>query len=82
MWLDLHVQRALMARDKIRGFDELPKREGLTDRDKQPIADLKGYNYVNDTIAQTMKRFAEQYRGTSTPTPALPTRMTRPSPPY
>ena len=63
VWLDLHVQRALMARDKIRGFDELPKREGLTDRDKQPIADLKGYNYVNDTIAQTMKRFAEQYLG-------------------
>ncbi|WP_411268922.1 glycosyl hydrolase family 5 [Pseudomonas guariconensis] len=63
VWLDLHVQRALMARDKIRSFDELPKREGLTDRDKQPIADLKGYNYVNDTIAQTMKRFAEQYLG-------------------
>ncbi|HDS1733068.1 cellulase family glycosylhydrolase [Pseudomonas sp. BP8] len=53
VWLDLHVERALMANDNIYAFDELAKGE---DR-----AGLKGYGYVNVTIQQAMKRFAEQY---------------------
>ncbi|CAM4061916.1 Cellulase, glycosyl hydrolase family 5 [Pseudomonas reidholzensis] len=53
VWLDLHVERALTANDHIYGFDELPNDEGR--------AGLKGYAYVNVTIQQAMKRFAEQY---------------------
>lgn len=54
VWLDMHVERALMARDNIFGFDELPK-------DQQNNASLKGFAYVNITIQQAMKRFAEAY---------------------
>ncbi len=53
VWLDLHVQRALAEGDHIYGFDEIRK-NGKT-------ADLKGYNYVNLTIQQAMKRFNEAY---------------------
>jgi hypothetical protein len=53
VWLDLHVQRPLTAADDIFAFDELAKGERA--------ADLKGYAYVNVTIQQAMKRFAEQY---------------------
>jgi Cellulase (glycosyl hydrolase family 5) len=53
LWLDLHVQRALTEGDHIYGFDEIRK-SGKT-------ADLKGYNYVNLTIQQAMKRFNEAY---------------------
>lgn len=48
VWLDLHVRRALKAGDGIYGFDELRK--------GQDTAQLFGYNYVNPTIAQVMKR--------------------------
>ncbi len=54
VWLDMHVERALMAKDNIFGFDELPK-------DEQNNASLKGFAYVNITIQQAMKRFAEAY---------------------
>lgn len=53
IWLDLHVQRALTEGDDIYGFDEIRK-NGKT-------SDLKGYNYVNLTIQQAMKRFNESY---------------------
>ncbi|WP_367237075.1 cellulase family glycosylhydrolase [Pseudomonas sp. Rh2] len=53
VWLDLHVQRSLMDSDGIYGFDELPKQYGR--------AEFKGYAYVNVTIQQRMKQFAEQY---------------------
>jgi hypothetical protein len=53
IWLDLHVQRGLTKGDHIYGFDEIRK-SGKT-------ADLKGYNYVNLTIQQAMKRFNEAY---------------------
>lgn len=53
VWLDLHVQRALTADDHIYGFDEI--------RGSAKTADLKGYNYVNPTIEQAMKRFNEAY---------------------
>lgn len=53
VWLDMHVQRILTANDNIYAFDELPEDRGR--------ADLKGYAYVNVTIAQAMKRFTEQY---------------------
>ncbi|MEX3772713.1 glycosyl hydrolase family 5 [Pseudomonas sp. MYb118] len=54
VWLDLHVERAFTAKDNIYGFDELPK-------DEHGNAGLKGYNYVNITIQQAMKRFAAAY---------------------
>ncbi len=53
VWLDLHVERALKAGDNIYGFDEIRK--------GQEVASLKGYAYVNITIQQAMKRFAEDY---------------------
>jgi len=53
VWLDLHVQRALTEGDRIDGFDEI--------RGSGKSADLKGYNYVNLTIQQAMKRFNEAY---------------------
>ncbi|MBV4531601.1 cellulase family glycosylhydrolase [Pseudomonas sp. SWRI107] len=53
VWLDLHVQRPLTAADNIDDFNELAKGERAID--------LKGYAYVNTSIQQAMKRFAEQY---------------------
>lgn len=53
VWLDLHVERPVTPADDIYGFDELPKTHGA--------AGLKGYAYVNVTLQQAMKRFAEQY---------------------
>ncbi|MBK9439993.1 MAG: glycosyl hydrolase family 5 [Comamonadaceae bacterium] len=53
IWLDLHVQRAFKAGDGITGFDEMRK--------GKDVADLKGYNYVNPDVLQTMKRFNEAY---------------------
>lgn len=53
VWLDLHVQRAFKPGDGIYAFDEIAKGS-----DK---ADLKGYNYVNLTMQQAMKRFNEAY---------------------
>jgi hypothetical protein len=54
VWLDMHVERAVSAKDNIFGFEEMPKNSKNT-------ADLKGYAYVNSTIQQAMKRFAESY---------------------
>jgi len=54
VWLDMHVERAVSAKDNIFGFEEMPKNSKNT-------ADLKGYAYVNSTIEQAMKRFAESY---------------------
>ena len=53
VWLDLHVGRGFKAEDNIYGFDEIRK--------GKQFAELKGYNYVNITIQQAMKRFAEAY---------------------
>ncbi|WP_449432906.1 cellulase family glycosylhydrolase [Pseudomonas putida] len=53
VWLDMHVARALTANDKIYGFEELAKGE--------KSVELKGYGYVNATMQQAMKRFAESY---------------------
>jgi len=54
VWLDMHVERAFTAKDNILGFEELPK-------NSKNGADLKGYAYVNVTIQNAMKRFAEDY---------------------
>ncbi|MBK9439994.1 MAG: glycosyl hydrolase family 5 [Comamonadaceae bacterium] len=53
IWMDLHVQRALMAGDAIYGFDEIRK--------GQSTAEPKGYNYVNTTIQSAMRSFNEAY---------------------
>ncbi len=73
IWLDMHVQRALTANDNIEDFDELPEKEGR--------ADLKGYAYMNESIQNAMKRFAEQYLTHVNEYTGLATRTTRPSPP-
>ncbi len=53
VWLDLHVGRPVFQDDGIYGFNELAK-----GKDK---AEVKGFNYVNITIQQAMRRFNEQY---------------------
>ena len=53
VWLDVHVQRQLRAGDGIYGFQELSKGSSA--------AELKGYNYVNITIQQAMRRFQQAY---------------------
>src|SRR5262249_40623355 len=53
VWLDLHVQRHLKAGDGIGNFDEIAK--------GKPTADLKGFNYVNTSIQEAMRRFNEAY---------------------
>lgn len=53
LWLDLHVQRNLKPGDQIDGFEEIAK--------GKPSADLKGFNYVNRSIAESMNRFNEAY---------------------
>jgi hypothetical protein len=53
IWLDLHVARQLKAGDGIDGFEEI--------RHGELTADLKGYNYVNASIREAMKRFNEAY---------------------
>lgn len=53
VWLDLHVERIVTRDDGIYAFDELAKGE--------QYAGIKGYAYVNTTLQQAMKRFAEQY---------------------
>ncbi len=52
-WLDLQVGRRLLPADGITDFAEISR--GGT------AANLTGYNYVNDSIRQAMKRFDEQY---------------------
>ncbi|MBK5354665.1 cellulase family glycosylhydrolase [Pseudomonas sp. TH41] len=54
VWLDMHVERTLTAKDNIYGFEEMPK-------NSRNNADLKGYAYVNITIQQAMKQFAAAY---------------------
>ncbi len=53
VWLDLHVQRALVAADNIEAFDEIKRDKGS--------ADLKGYAYVNGSIQSTMARLGHDY---------------------
>ena len=53
VWLDLHVGRTLKIDDHISNFDEISK--------GKPQVDLKGYNYINSSIKQAMKRFNEDY---------------------
>ena len=55
VWLDLHAQRHLLAKDNIFAFDEIAKKS------KHRGADLKGYSYVNLTIKNAMKRFNRAY---------------------
>lgn len=53
IWLDLHVGRAVKRGDNIYGFDEIAK--------GKDSADIKGFNYVNITLQQAMRRFNEAY---------------------
>lgn len=53
VWLDLHAQRNFKPGDLIDDFGEISK--------GKPLAELKGYNYVNSSIEQAMMRFNEAY---------------------
>ncbi len=53
VWLDLHVGRLLTAGDGITAFDEIRK--------GQSTADLRGFNYVNDSIQAAMRNFNQSY---------------------
>lgn len=53
VWLDLHVQRALTGADGIENFDEVSG--------GRPTGEPKGFNYLNRSVAEAMKRFNEAY---------------------
>jgi hypothetical protein len=53
IWLDLHVERHLKAGDAIDNFEEISKGKSSVE--------LRGYNYVNKSIQEAMKRFNEAY---------------------
>ncbi len=53
IWLDLHVDRSVKAGDGITGFDEI--------RNGQASVGIKGYNYVNQSIQNTMRDFNAAY---------------------
>jgi Cellulase (glycosyl hydrolase family 5) len=53
VWLDLHVERNFTREDGISGFDEIAK-------DKR-VTQVKGYNYINESIQQKMQSFNEMY---------------------
>lgn len=53
VWLDLHIGRQFKSGDGIEGFEEISK--------GRPTAHLFGYNYVNGSVADAMKRFNEAY---------------------
>ena len=53
VWLDLHVGREMTALDGIADFEEIAKGEAE--------ADIRGFNYVSDTIRQRMAEFQRAY---------------------
>ncbi len=53
VWLDLHVGRVLKKGDGIEHFEEIDK----TSR----ISGFRGFNYVNASVMNAMKRFNEDY---------------------
>lgn len=53
VWLDLHVGRQLTDRDGIDDFDDIGR--------GKRAAEVKGYNYVNPSIARAMEAFNEAY---------------------
>jgi hypothetical protein len=53
VWLDLHAQRGLKPGDDIEAFAEISK--------GRPIAEPKGFNYVNPSIARAMRQFGDAY---------------------
>ncbi len=54
VWIDLHVGRRLMATDGIEAFDEI-----ATSADR--TATLQGYLYVNESIQERAREFADAY---------------------
>jgi len=55
IWLDLHVRRNLLAGDGIYAFDEIDKKT------RRQGAEFRGYNYVNASIRDAMKKFNTDY---------------------
>jgi hypothetical protein len=53
VWLDLHVQRHFKPGDGITDFDDIAK--------GKPTIDLKGFNYINASIQEAMRRFNEAF---------------------
>ncbi len=53
VWLDLHVGRQVTKNDGIQDFDELAK--------GQESAEIRGFNYYNESIQREMQKFNEAY---------------------
>ena len=53
VWLDLHVGRVFTKNDRVDSFDDLAK--------AQNSAEVKGFNYYNDSIQQRMQSFNQAY---------------------
>lgn len=67
VWLDLHVGRAFTENDGIENFDELAKirpaknKKGKNKETGIERAEVKGFNYYNESIQKQMQRFNEAY---------------------
>lgn len=62
VWLDLHVGRQFKAGDGIEDFDEIAKGGPMAEiKGFRPMAEAKGYSYVNPSMRLAMKRFNEAY---------------------
>jgi Cellulase (glycosyl hydrolase family 5) len=53
VWLDLHVGRAMTKKDGIEDFEDLAQGKGN--------ADIKGFNYYNESVQKQMQKFNEAY---------------------
>jgi Cellulase (glycosyl hydrolase family 5) len=53
VWLDLHVGRAMTRKDGIEDFEDLAQGKGN--------ADIKGFNYYNESVQKQMQKFNEAY---------------------
>lgn len=66
IWLDLHVGRPFTNNDGIEDFDELAKRKAMKNNNKEKNngkerAEVKGFNYYNESIQKQMQKFNEAY---------------------
>ena len=53
VWLDLHVGRAMTKKDGIENFEDLAQ--------GKDSAEIKGFNYYNESIQKQMQKFNEAY---------------------
>jgi Cellulase (glycosyl hydrolase family 5) len=64
VWLDLHVGREFTKNDGIDNLDEMAKgkvKKGKNKGEDKDWAEVKGFNYYNESIQKQMQKFNEAY---------------------